>query len=89
MNLCIRLNFAYLLFCTISGSFYNKYHKKLIKSDSEDIYMVTYKIFLFQINDVILNFLFTKESWKNGSWLPQLIPADNNNKWFFITKSAY
>ncbi len=37
---------------------------KLIKSDSKNIYNVTKN--LFQINAVLLNFLFIKESWKKS-----------------------
>ncbi len=35
---------------------------KMTKSDNEDI---CYKIFIFQINAVVLHFLFIKESWGN------------------------
>ncbi len=51
--------------CRVSKIFFNENntliqqgHIKWTKSDSNDIY--SYKIFLFQINSVLLNFLFIK-----------------------------
>jgi len=38
---------------------------------------------LFQINAVLLNFLFIKESWKT------IIHIDNYQKCFFSSKSSY
>ncbi len=57
-----------------------------IKSDSKDIY---YTIFLFQINAVLLNFLFVKECRKIRVTVPTKIVSsttvfniDNNQKCF-------
>ncbi len=50
---------------------------KLIESDSKNIYNVTKN--LFQINAVLLNFLFIKESWKKSVFNID----NNNNKCFF------
>jgi len=48
-----------------SNAFLQQGHIKLIKSVSKDISIVT-KTSLFQVNVVLLNFLF-KESWKKKS----------------------
>ncbi len=42
------------------NTFMQQQCNKLIKGDSKDIYIVT-KIFIFQINAVLLNFQFIKE----------------------------
>ncbi len=65
---------------------------KLIKSDSKLIY----KIFIFQINAVLLNCLFIQESWKKKTWFltkilcsTTVFNIDNNQKCFLSSKSAY
>ncbi len=73
---------------------------KWIKSDRENIYNVT-KRFLFQINAVLLNFLFIKEFWEIQIakkcimiWTEILSSTtffyiDNNKKYLLSTKSTY
>jgi len=63
----------------------------LIKSDSKDIYNVT-KDF-FQINAVLLNILFIKESWNKCIYKninsTTVLYTDNNKKCFSSGKSEY
>ncbi len=59
-----------------------------------------YKLFIFQKNVVLLNFLFFQESWKilsygfhrniiNNIKLHDFFYIDDNNKCFLRSKSAY
>ncbi len=72
-------------------------HQRRIKSDIKQFYIVTEKIYIFQINAVLLNSLIIIEFWgKNVSRIPQKIFSsttvfniDNNKKYFLSSKSAY
>ncbi len=86
----------YFLSFTEIYIFIHQGHIKLIKRASTDIYKCN-KRFLFQINAVLLNFLFICESWKIKSITVStkilcsttVSNIDNNQKYFLSSKSAY
>jgi len=65
---------------------------KLIKSDSKDNIMLRFQ---FEINAVLLNLLFSKESWQKYIQFPQkyysttVFNIDNDDKCVSSRKSAY